>query len=70
MKNYFDAIVRNGRYLSEDWSFCERYREQGGRVWVDKRIQLRHTGTYTYSMENQQHFIDQIKPEILASQQK
>lgn len=67
MKNYFDAVVRNGRYLSEDWSFCERYRELGGQVWADKRVQLRHTGSYTYSLDNQQHFIQAVTPQILAA---
>lgn len=61
MKNYFDAVVRNGRYLSEDWSFCERYRELGGRVWADKRIQLRHTGSYVYSVEGQNAFAAALK---------
>ena len=61
MKNYFDAVVRNGRYLSEDWSACERYRELGGRVWADKRVQLRHTGTYVYSQQGQDTFAAALK---------
>jgi len=48
MKTFFDTDVREGRYYSEDWTFCENWRDLGGKVWVDKRIMLKHTGTYTY----------------------
>lgn len=48
MKTYFDTAVRENRYYSEDWTFCENWRDLGGRVWVDKRVLLRHTGTYVF----------------------
>jgi hypothetical protein len=48
MKTYFDTAVREGRYYSEDWTFCENWRDLGGKVWVDKRILLRHSGHYVY----------------------
>jgi hypothetical protein len=55
MKTYFDTAVREGRYYSEDWTFCENWRDLGGKVWVDKRILLKHTGTYVfdYATQNQ-----------------
>ena len=48
MKTYFDTAVREGRYYSEDWTFCENWRDLGGQVWVDKRVLLKHVGTYTF----------------------
>ena len=48
MKTYFDTAVRENRYYSEDWTFCENWRDLGGQVWIDKRILLRHTGTYVF----------------------
>jgi hypothetical protein len=48
MKTYFDTAVREGRYYSEDWTFCENWRDLGGKVYVDKRILLKHVGTYTF----------------------
>lgn len=54
MKTYFDTAVRDGRYYSEDWTFCENWRDLGGQVWVDRRILLKHTGTYTFDAQAQQ----------------
>lgn len=36
------------RYLSEDWMFCQRWRDMGGDVWADTKIQIRHQGTMIY----------------------
>ena len=48
MKTYFDTAVREGRYYSEDWTFCENWRDLGGQVYIDKRILLKHVGTYIF----------------------
>lgn len=53
MKTYFDTAVRENRYYSEDWTFCENWRDLGGKVWVDKRVLLKHTGTYVFDFQTQ-----------------
>jgi hypothetical protein len=53
MKTYFDTAVREGRYYSEDWTFCENWRDIGGKVWVDKRVLLKHTGHYVFDYQAQ-----------------
>jgi len=53
MKTYFDTAVRENRYYSEDWTFCENWRDLGGKVWVDKRVLLKHTGTYVFDYQAQ-----------------
>jgi hypothetical protein len=70
MKTYFDTAVRQGRYYSEDWCFCENYRDLGGKIYVDKRVLLRHTGTYTFSMESQEQLMNTIGPMYLDQQVK
>ena len=45
--------MRENRYYSEDWTFCENWRDLGGKVWVDKRVLLRHTGTYVFDFQTQ-----------------
>jgi hypothetical protein len=54
LKTYYDTAVRENRYYSEDWTFCENWRDLGGKIWVDKRVLLRHTGTYTFDFQAQQ----------------
>jgi hypothetical protein len=62
MKTYFDTAVRENRYYSEDWTFCENWRDLGGKVWVDKRVLLRHTGTYVFDYSTQ----DQLYKDLHA----
>jgi hypothetical protein len=54
MKTYYDTAVRENRYYSEDWTFCENWRDLGGKVWVDKRVLLKHTGTYVFDFQTQE----------------
>lgn len=54
LRTYYDTAVRENRYYSEDWTFCENWRDIGGRIWVDKRVLLRHTGTYTFDFQAQE----------------
>jgi len=53
---FLPMIVQAGpedcRYLSEDFSFCERARRAGHRVWADTTIRLQHIGIYGYSWED------------------
>ena len=54
MKTYFDTAVRENRYYSEDWTFCENWRDIGGKIWVDKRVLLKHTGSYVFDFQAQE----------------
>lgn len=54
LKTYYDTAVRENRYYSEDWTFCENWRDLGGKIWVDKRVLLRHTGTYVFDYAAQE----------------
>lgn len=62
LKTYFDTAVRQGRYYSEDWTFCENWRDLGGKIYVDKRVLLRHSGAYVFCMENQDNLLNTIGP--------
>jgi len=61
MKTYFDTAVRENRYYSEDWTFCENWRDLGGNVYVDKRILLRHVGTYTFDYNTHEQLYKDLK---------
>jgi hypothetical protein len=42
----FDCMIDpdTGDYLSEDYTFCRRWRALGGDVWLDTRSKLMHVG--------------------------
>jgi len=69
MKTYFDTAVRENRYYSEDWTFCENWRDLGGKIWVDKRVLLRHTGTYVFDYATQDQLYKDLHSMALANQQ-
>ena len=67
MKTYFDTAVRENRYYSEDWTFCENWRDIGGKVWVDKRVLLKHTGTYVFDFATQDQLYKDLHNLALAN---
>lgn len=45
----FDCMIEDRTYLSEDFSFCKRWRAIGGEIWLDLRSRLgHHSGAYNY----------------------
>ena len=36
------------RYLAEDYMFCYRWREIGGKILLDPNVKLNHAGTYVF----------------------
>ncbi len=46
--NFFDCNVVNEDYLTEDYYFSYLYNKNGGKIYADVRINLRHLGTHEY----------------------
>ncbi|MDX9690024.1 MAG: hypothetical protein EOM37_05145 [Proteobacteria bacterium] len=48
--NLFDCIVdpETGTYLSEDFTFCHRWRKIGGKIWLDQETKLTHVGSFQF----------------------
>jgi hypothetical protein len=46
----FDCIIEkeSGHYLSEDYTFCKRWRAIGGKVWLDTQSRLMHIGPHEF----------------------
>lgn len=44
----FDCGIINNHYFSEDWLFCHRWKEIGGKIFIDISINLWHTGQEDY----------------------
>ena len=45
----FDNIHEGRAYWGEDFSFCKRWRDIGGQIWVDPEIKMGHIGNKTFS---------------------
>ena len=54
----FETMIKNKELISEDYSFCERVREIGEKVYVDTDIQLTHTGGNIKFYGNYQKYLD------------
>lgn len=50
IRGFFETLVHpaSGRYLSEDFAFCHRWRSTGGEVWVDVQTPLGHEGSFMF----------------------
>jgi hypothetical protein len=44
----FDLEYRDGTYIGEDFVFCDRWRAQGGKVWLDPELAITHHGGKAY----------------------
>ncbi len=46
----FDTMIDpiDRRYLSEDYTFCRRWQELGGDIWLDPSISLNHYGHFSF----------------------
>lgn len=50
--DYWRVGVRDGRYLSEDWWFCQDAREAGFEILIDTKIVLGHLGQAVYPIND------------------
>ena len=54
--NFFDTLhnTETKQYFGEDFGFCQRWRDMGGRIWVDPDICLNHIGRYTFTGDTEE----------------
>ncbi len=47
----FDCMIEpeTRHYLSEDYTFCRRWRDLGGEIWLDTQVRLVHTGAHDFT---------------------
>lgn len=54
----FDFKLMDGKFVGEDYSFCDKAREEGFKVWLDVEISLPHVG--------QEEFTNNFYQEVLT----
>ena len=45
---WFDCPIVDGVQMSEDYNFCQKWRDMGGKVLLDPSIKLGHWGAFRY----------------------
>lgn len=63
----FQPIVIKEKYFAEDFAFCYRWRNIGGRLFICPDIRLKHTGGHTFEGALAEQF-KQNRPALVASQ--
>ena len=62
---FFDPFSKlvDGKWLplSEDWAFCERWKQLGGKIYCDNTIRLKHAGRYLYEDKD---MLRPVKPDF------
>lgn len=59
----------NGVRIGEDFYFQQRYRERGGKVWLEPNISFRHIGVKAWEGNYHEHLLQQGSNEQGATQQ-
>ena len=71
----FDTMIDpvDRRYLSEDYTFCRRWQEIGGDIWLDPSISLNHYGHFCFQGNpsaiinfNEPELVDTPKQEVIT----
>ena len=71
----FDTMIDpvDRRYLSEDYTFCRRWQEIGGDIWLDPSISLNHYGHFCFQGNpsaiinfNEPEMVDTPKQEVIT----
>ena len=60
----FDFAIKDGKYVGEDYLFCDRAREAGFKVWVDVEICLPHVGVEEFTRS----FVDDVLMPLLENE--
>jgi hypothetical protein len=71
-QNYalFDCMIdkETGVYISEDFAFCQRWRDIGGKIWLDTEGTLTHIGAYNSCGDPRARYALDISPHKSALQ--
>ena len=49
----FDFKIQDGNFVGEDYSFCDKARAEGFKIWTDVEISLPHMGTEEFTNDFQ-----------------
>jgi ketosteroid isomerase-like protein len=62
----FDFAIKDGKYVGEDYLFCDRATEAGFKCWVDVEISLPHVGSEEFTRD----FVQDVIMPLLEDERK
>jgi hypothetical protein len=68
--NVFEFTLKDGKFVGEDYSFCDKARAEGFKVWIDVEISLPHIGTEEFTNDFRQEVVVPLLEEIRKSKLK
>jgi FkbM family methyltransferase len=57
----YHSAINHANTVSEDVDFCRKALDKGFRLWADTTIQCRHTGSFTFQVDNNIPAIEDLK---------
>ncbi|WP_160122660.1 hypothetical protein [Rhodovarius lipocyclicus] len=59
----FDCVIdpATGTYLSEDFTFCRRWRAIGGKLWLDTAGRLTHVGAHDFVGDPARRYVSPVE---------
>jgi hypothetical protein len=61
LRPFNEVITEDGTQLSEDLSFCHRWRKCGGEVWANVKHPIGHVGPFEWAVTYEQYLADKLK---------
>jgi hypothetical protein len=60
----FDCMIDKdtNAYVSEDFGFCQKWRDIGGKIWLDTEGKLTHVGAYNFQGDPQTRYLTASSP--------
>ena len=66
----FDFKIQDGNFVGEDYSFCDKARAEGFKIWTDVEISLPHMGTEEFTSDFQKEVMAPLMENIRQSKLK
>jgi hypothetical protein len=57
-------------YISEDFGFCQKWRDLGGKIWLDTEGKLTHIGSYSFNGDPSPRYQERARETVINLVQK
>ena len=66
----FEFSLKDGKFVGEDYEFCDKARAEGFKVWLDVEISLPHVGTEEFTNDFRKEVLTPLLADIQRSKLK